>query len=248
MLTLLETFKGSQIHGVKDLADAAERLLRSIGPSQGKGTVTEYPNERTIRYYLTEGLLPEPIDKRGLTSVFGYEHLLALLAIKKLQAGGLPISVIKTLIGGKSANELESLLYEEADENANRSPVDVHRESTDGIDDLDISFSLANVNEDLSDPEVKPNKAKEYLESLLLNRADGRDDDAGPLFSMAAKRPAASGPEPSASRSAESWRRYTIAQGVEVHIEKNYKPPRKEHERTRILEFIERILRFRSHK
>src|SRR5690349_18785693 len=94
----LEHFRNSEFNGVKDLADAAEQILQSVGPSQGKGTVTEYPNARTIRYYLAEGLLPQPIDKRGLKSIFIYRHLLILLAIKKLQSDGLPINVIKTLI------------------------------------------------------------------------------------------------------------------------------------------------------
>ena len=51
MMTELENQKGAEFYGVKELADAAERVLRTSGTSQDKGTVVEYPNERTIRYY-----------------------------------------------------------------------------------------------------------------------------------------------------------------------------------------------------
>jgi DNA-binding transcriptional MerR regulator len=85
----------------------------SPGQTQGKGTVAEYPNERTVRYYISSGLLTSASEKRGLKSVFGYEHLLKLLTIKKLQADGLPISVIKDLISDKSIEDLEKLFGEE---------------------------------------------------------------------------------------------------------------------------------------
>ena len=118
----LAHLKNSRFHGVKELADAAEELLREIGPSQERGTVAEYPNERTVRYYISEGLLPEPMGKAGSASIFGYEHLVTLVAIKKLQSEGLPISVIKGVIEGRSIEQLESLLGSEESESVQGLP------------------------------------------------------------------------------------------------------------------------------
>ena len=113
MTKALDALKNVEYAGVRELARAAEHFLRTTGTSQEKGTVKDFPNERTIRYYITEGLLDQAIEKRGVTSIFGYEHLLTLLVIKKLQSDGLPISVIKTITNGRSVEELEKLLGED---------------------------------------------------------------------------------------------------------------------------------------
>jgi DNA-binding transcriptional MerR regulator len=250
MPTPLEHFKHLEFDGVKDLADAAERVLKSLGPGQDKKTVTEFPNERTIRYYLTEGLLPQPREKRGLKSIFGYEHLLTLLVIKKLQADGVPISLIKKLIVGKSVGELEALLDEEIHIFTEQQALDDYRRTTGHTDDSDVVVS--------HDPKARreyleKNEAQSYLESLLLKKpqilreADMDMSYSQPLFSASAPPPPAAAPKP-AEPSAESWKRYTIAPGVEIHIEKNYKPPRDEREKSRIIELIERVLHFRSRK
>jgi DNA-binding transcriptional MerR regulator len=257
MPTPLEHFKHREFDGVKNLADAAERVLKSLGPGQDKKTVTEFPNERTIRYYLTEGLLPQPREKRGLKSIFGYEHLLTLLVIKKLQADGVPISLIKKLILGKSVGELEALLDEEIHIFTEQQALDDYRQATGHTDDSDVVVSHdPNARREYleSQQRSEKNEAQSYLESLLLNkppRPRNEDMDVSfsrPLFSASAPPPPpAAAPKP-AEPSAESWKRYTIAPGVEIHIERNYKPPRDERERSRIIELIERVLHFRSRK
>jgi DNA-binding transcriptional MerR regulator len=72
--------------------------------------VTELPDERTVRYYLAEGLIPPAEEKQGTASVFGFRHLLQLLVVKKLQAEGLPIRAIRELVTGKTERQLERLL------------------------------------------------------------------------------------------------------------------------------------------
>ncbi|HSL55153.1 MAG TPA: MerR family transcriptional regulator, partial [Pyrinomonadaceae bacterium] len=68
------------------------------------------PDERTIRYYLAEGLIQTPEERQGTASVFTYLNLLQLLTVKKLQAEHLPIRKIRELVAGKSEQELETLL------------------------------------------------------------------------------------------------------------------------------------------
>jgi len=97
--------------GVVGLAEEAARILAESGAArQGRGTVTELPDERTVRYYLAEGLVPQAEEKQGTASVFGFRHLLQLLVVKKLQAEGLPIRAIRELVTGKTERQLERLL------------------------------------------------------------------------------------------------------------------------------------------
>jgi DNA-binding transcriptional MerR regulator len=81
-----------------------------MGLEQARGTVTSVPDERTIRYYMTEGLIQTPGEKQGTASLFSYLNLLQLLTVKKLQAEHLPIRKIRELVAGKSEQELEMLL------------------------------------------------------------------------------------------------------------------------------------------
>jgi DNA-binding transcriptional MerR regulator len=106
----LEKERGKRYVGLPEFARVAEGILGELGIEQERGTVSLVPDERTIRYYLSEGLIQATDEKQGTASVFGYLHLLQLVAIKKLQAEHLPIRKIRELVGGKDEQELESLL------------------------------------------------------------------------------------------------------------------------------------------
>jgi DNA-binding transcriptional MerR regulator len=106
----LEKMRHTKYIGVAELASEAARILAESGPAQVRGTVSEVPDERTIRYYLTEGLVSPAEDKQGTASVFGYRHLLQLLVVKKLQSEHLPIRKIRDLVDGRTERELERLL------------------------------------------------------------------------------------------------------------------------------------------
>jgi len=106
----LGALRGRKFVGVAELADVAAQVLAESGPVQQRGTVSEVPDERTVRYYLTEGLLSPAEEKQGTASVFGYLHLLQLLAVKNLQAQHLPIRKIRELVEGRGERELERLL------------------------------------------------------------------------------------------------------------------------------------------
>ena len=96
--------------GTAQLADEAARHISRFVPRQERASVTELPDERMVRYYSAEGLISPPEGKQGSAAVYGYEHLLQLLVIKRLQAEHLPIRKIKELVEGKTARELEQLL------------------------------------------------------------------------------------------------------------------------------------------
>ncbi|HEX2915657.1 MAG TPA: MerR family transcriptional regulator [Chloroflexia bacterium] len=64
--------------------------------------------ERTVRYYIKEGLLPPPTGA-GPFSRYSYEHYLRLSLIRRLKDEFLPLSEIKNLLDGKNVEELDSL-------------------------------------------------------------------------------------------------------------------------------------------
>ena len=102
--------KGRRYVGLLEFARAGEQVLAEMGLEQARGTVTSVPDERTIRYYMAEGLIQSPGEKQGTASLFSYLNLLQLLTVKKLQAEHLPIRKIRELVAGKSEQELEMLL------------------------------------------------------------------------------------------------------------------------------------------
>src|ERR1044072_2947029 len=102
--------KGKKYVGLLEFARVGEQILAEMGFEQARGTVTSVPDERTIRYYMTEGLIQTPGERQGTASVFNYLNLLQLLTVKKLQAEHLPIRKIRELVAGKSEPELEVML------------------------------------------------------------------------------------------------------------------------------------------
>src|SRR5919201_7087229 len=105
----LRALRGQKYIGTIELADEAARLISQFVPRQERGSVSEVPDERTVRYYISEGLISAPEGKQGAASVYGYLHLLQLLAVKRLQADHLPIRKIRELVEGKGEGELERL-------------------------------------------------------------------------------------------------------------------------------------------
>ena len=244
MANNLEPLKYVEYAGVRELAKAAEHFLRNTETSQEKKTITEYPNERTIRYYITEGLLDQAIEKRGVTSIFGYEHLLTLLAIKKLQSEGLPISVIKSVLSGRSAEDLEKLLGEEVHVFTSEDDLEDFRRSIGHTDDREVQRVALPMAAAASPPGTpKKNAAREYLESILLGRGP-RSETEPPASAAHAALPA----PPQRPAATSDWRRYEIVPGVELHIARSFRPPQDKGFRKRLLVLIDGILQSRERR
>jgi len=86
----------------------AEALQAGYGgvPS---GRVRDLPDLRTIRYYTTLGLLDRPAAMRGRTALYGFRHLLQLVAIKHLQARGLSLAAVQERVIGLSNAALRKI-------------------------------------------------------------------------------------------------------------------------------------------
>src|SRR5580700_7840241 len=83
-----------------ELCDRVERALAVDYAGQASGRVRDVPDRRTIRYYMTLGLIDRPAEMRGRTALYGRRHLLQLVAIKRLQARGLSLSELQQQLLG----------------------------------------------------------------------------------------------------------------------------------------------------
>ena len=92
------------------LDELAERVDTALavdysGPPSGR--VRAVPDRRAIRWYTTIGLVDRPVAHRGRTALYGPRHLLQLVAVKRLQARGLPLVAIQQELAGATDTNLE---------------------------------------------------------------------------------------------------------------------------------------------
>ena len=93
-----------------ELVGIANELINLVVPRQPSDRVAEILNERSLRYYITEGLIDRPVGKEGTAALYGYRHLLQALIVKALQGAYLPIKRIREILTGKNDRELEAIL------------------------------------------------------------------------------------------------------------------------------------------
>jgi len=77
------------------VAEAASSIATLPAPKNGQ--VRAVPDERTVRYYATLGLLDRPLAMRGRTALYGRRHLAQVVAIKRLQSAGRSLAEIQAL-------------------------------------------------------------------------------------------------------------------------------------------------------
>lgn len=100
------------IFGLQELVDVANGLLPAYLPKDAVGRAADDVNPRLVRFYTTEGLIPEP-HKEGREARYVYDHLLALLLVRKLMAEGFGSAAIRKALSGRQRSELEALLQDE---------------------------------------------------------------------------------------------------------------------------------------
>ncbi len=166
---------------------------------------------RTVRYYIAEGLLPGP-EGRGKATTYSDEHLQRLRLIRLLSNQHRPLAEIHQLLNRLSLDEVKALLAEEEQR---------AREL---------------------EPAGQPPQPREYIAALLRNAQASRlaAQNAPVPPNVPAPAPASPpGPppgmperqkrvreSPSAYRSApasspETWKRWQLAPGVELHIKES---------------------------
>jgi len=94
----------NQVFSADELADIVNRWCERHRVFPANGQAGERITVRNIRYYRTLGLLDPPDNGGG--QGFNEKHRLQLVAIRLLQARGLPLNRIQELLFGRSLDDL----------------------------------------------------------------------------------------------------------------------------------------------
>jgi DNA-binding transcriptional MerR regulator len=94
-------------HTVEQLADAVNAWCTEHAVAPANGQAGERMTERNVRYYRTLGLVDPPLAGGGIG--YGEKHRLQLIAIRLLQAQGLPLNRIRDLLLGRTLDELKEV-------------------------------------------------------------------------------------------------------------------------------------------
>jgi DNA-binding transcriptional MerR regulator len=89
----------------EELADQINDWCEQHDVQPASGQAGERLTERNIRYYRTLGLVDAPSVGNGYTE----KHRLQLIAVRLLQAQGLPLSRIRELLFARSMQELQRI-------------------------------------------------------------------------------------------------------------------------------------------
>jgi DNA-binding transcriptional MerR regulator len=158
-------------------------------------------DERTIRYYQQEGLLPKP-DAQGKYAYYREDHLLRLKIIQELKKKYLPLKEIRELLNSLTLDQVQALL--ESQKIENMSPP---------------SPSTAAASKPAQ--ELSGN-AQEYIARLLHPKSDFRIQEHTKFNSPYQQR---GDPQRYVAGSpSESWRRVLLVPGIEVQIREPLSP------------------------
>ena len=93
---------------IDELAERAAAALDGPAAPAASGRVTPLPDRRMLRYYTTLGLLDRPA-MAGRVAYYGRRHLLQVVAIKRLQAGGATLAQVQEALAGATTSALERI-------------------------------------------------------------------------------------------------------------------------------------------
>jgi DNA-binding transcriptional MerR regulator len=106
MAMKIQDFKGFEFT-LDDLVNVASQWIERATSQPIDGRVAPLPDARTVRYYQTLGILHKPLRYEGRNAVYGYHHLLQLIAIKLLQRQGLSLAQIQNALMQATLSDLE---------------------------------------------------------------------------------------------------------------------------------------------
>lgn len=85
---------------------AGAALAGPAYPGSPNGRVREIPDRRTVRWYVTIGLVDRPAAMQGRTALYGSRHLLQIVSVKRLQAQGRSLAEIQAELAGTTDDAL----------------------------------------------------------------------------------------------------------------------------------------------
>jgi DNA-binding transcriptional MerR regulator len=204
ILKVLAPYKGREDLSMDDLVHLAAEVVPRVVAGQRGHKVTEVPDARTVRYYITEGLVDRPGGSAGPGAVYGYRHLLKIVAIKALQSEFIPIREIKKAIGSLSVEKLEERL----EKWATQRPLGGQ------------SRSWAPAWQTMAS-EQRPGAARRFLLGLRSGGADApmMANSLGIALDADVNAQSASNPAPT------GWHRFELFPGIELHVREGTEVP-----------------------
>jgi DNA-binding transcriptional MerR regulator len=91
---------------LRDLASLTAAILEAGAVRPINAVASASPSERTIRFYVTRGLVTAP-DGRGTAAVYSYRHFLEVLAIKLRQMEGATLATIESELAAMTGDVIE---------------------------------------------------------------------------------------------------------------------------------------------
>jgi DNA-binding transcriptional MerR regulator len=157
----------NEMMSVEQLAEAVNDWCDEHGISPASGQAGERMTVRNIRYYRTLGLIDPPALGGG--QGFGEKHRLQLIAIRLLQAQGLPLSRIQELLFGRPLEDLKQV--------EKRGLEEMEAAGLNGFrPSLNESWSVAPLNEEFMLVSRRGRKLSAELRERLLSVLEQRQD------------------------------------------------------------------------
>ena len=105
-LRVLREYRTLAPWSLRDLAALAGAILDASGIFPLNVSARARPTERTIRFYVAQGLVSPP-EGRGTAATYTYRHLLQVLAIKLRQMEGATLDTITRDLGDQGGDVIE---------------------------------------------------------------------------------------------------------------------------------------------
>jgi hypothetical protein len=105
-LTTLREYATLAPWSLRDLATLSVAILDASSVFPINAAARARPTERTIRFYVTRGLVSPP-EGRGTAAIYSYRHLLQVLAIKLRQMEGATLEAIVKEFTGLPGDMIE---------------------------------------------------------------------------------------------------------------------------------------------
>lgn len=174
---------------------------------------------RTIRYYIEEGLLPQP-EIRGKYAVFNDDYLIRLKLIKYLKDAYLPLKEIRKRLDMLMVPEMRDLLTR------------FEQDPVRALAELDIYPADKPVSAGLPAPMM--DSAQDYISQVLHKKAVGLNEERSSFNAPAAPAPV------KVNFSQESWQRVELAPGIELNI-RQPQPPARHSQINELIELARKI-------
>ena len=105
-LHVLREYRGLAPWNLRDLSVLVGAILDASAVTPINAAARATPSERTIRFYVTRGLVSPP-EGRGTAATYSYRHFLQLLSIKLRQREGSTLEGIKHEMHDTTGDALE---------------------------------------------------------------------------------------------------------------------------------------------